>query len=59
MRTETTGNALQMRRLGERDVDAKRWDIGKCSSAWTREIRRASRFGQRTGLRCCARTAIS
>ncbi len=59
MRTETTGNAFQMRRLGERDVDAKRWDIGKCSSAWTRGIRRASRFGGRTGLRCCERTAIS
>ena len=123
MRTETTGNAFQMRRLGERDVDAilalcegnrlfyqyhppmatresiladmtalppgkgmedkayvgffegeklvavldwisgyptkeTAW-IGKCSSAWTREIRRASRFGQGTGLRCCARTAIS
>ena len=27
MRTETTGNAFQMRRLGERDVDAKRWDM--------------------------------
>lgn len=44
-----------------RDMAASLKAVGyrKFSLAWTRGIRRASRFGQRTGLRCCARTAIS